>query len=61
MIKTLKSDELELLRHTFLQKKVEHIKEYHNSLLCRFYGMYNIILGQGDEILIIVMQNVIGD
>jgi len=29
--------------------------------LCRLYGIYNIILGQGDQILIIVMRNVIGD
>ena len=61
MIKTLKSDELELLKHTFLQKYINHIKKNPNSLLCRLYGMYNIILGQGDEILIIVMRNVIGD
>ena len=61
MIKTLKSDELQLLKHTFLKKYVEHIRENPNSLLCRLYGMYNIILGKGDEILIIVMRNVIGD
>ena len=61
MIKTLKSDELELLKHAFLKQYVEHIRNNPNSLLCRLYGMYNIILGQGDEILIIVMRNVIGD
>ena len=61
MIKTLKSDELELLKHAFLKEYVHHIKENPNSLLCRLYGMYNIILGQGDEVLIIVMRNVIGD
>jgi hypothetical protein len=61
MVKTLKSDELELLKHTFLKKYISHIKKNPDSLLCRLYGMYNIILGQGDEILIIVMRNVIGD
>ena len=61
MIKTLKSDELELLKHAFLKQYVEHIRKNPDSLLCRLYGMYNIILGQGDEILIIVMRNVIGD
>lgn len=61
MIKTLKADELELLKHAFLKKYVDYIKDHPNSLLCRLYGMYNIILGQGDEILIIVMRNVIGD
>ena len=61
MIKTLKSDELELLKHAFLQQYIEHIKKNPNSLLCRLYGMYNIILGQGEEILVIVMRNVIGD
>ena len=61
MIKTLKSDELELLRHAFLKKYINHIEQYPKSLLCRLYGIYNIILGQGDQILIIVMRNVIGD
>ena len=61
MIKTLKSDELELLRHVFLSQYIDHIKQNPKSLLCRLYGMYNIILGQGDEIKIIVMRNVIGD
>ena len=61
MIKTLKPDELELLKHAFLKEYVNYIKKNPNSLLCRLYGMYNIILGQGDEILIIVMRNVIGD
>ena len=61
MVKTLKSDELELLKHAFLKEYVHHIKKNPKSLLCRLYGMYNIILGQGDEILIIVMRNVIGD
>ena len=61
MIKTLKSDELELLKHVFLKEYVHHIEKNPDSLLCRLYGMYNIIFGQGDEILIIVMRNVIGD
>ena len=62
MIKSLKSDEIDLIRNGFLNKYIRHIKETKNqSLLCRLYGMFNIILAQGDEILIIVMRNVIGD
>ncbi len=62
MIKSLKSDEIDLIRNGFLSKYIRHIKETKNkSLLCRLYGMFNIIFPQGDEILIIVMRNVIGD
>jgi len=61
MIKTLKSEELELLRHTFLKEYITHIEQNPKSLLCRIYGMYNVIFAQGKEILIIVMRNVIGD
>ena len=62
MIKSLKSDEIDLIRNGFLNKYIKHIDETKNkSLLCRLYGMYNIIFPQGDETLIIVMRNVIGD
>ena len=62
MIKSLKSDEIDLIRNGFLTKYIQHIDFTKNkSLLCRLYGMFNIIFGQGDEILIIVMRNVIGD
>ena len=62
MIKSLKSDEIDLIRNGFLTKYIQHIHDTQNkSLLCRLYGMFNIILAQGDEILIIVMRNVIGD
>ena len=42
MIKTLKSQELELLKHAFLKEYVKHIEQNPKSLLCRLYGMYNI-------------------
>ena len=62
MIKSLKSDEIDLIRNGFLKKYIGHIKETKNqSLLCRLYGMFNIMLAENDEILIIVMRNVIGD
>ena len=61
MIKTLKADEFELIRHTFLKKYMEYLADNPNSLMCRLYGMYNIKMGNGDEMLIIVMRNVIGD
>ena len=61
MVKTLRSDEFELIRHTFLNKYVQYLTHFPDSLLCRIYGMYNIILSQGEEILVIVMRNVLGD
>ena len=62
MIKSLKSDEIDLIRNGFLKKYITHIDETKNqSLLCRLYGMFNITLAQNDEILIIVMRNVIGE
>ena len=61
MIKTLRVDEFDLIRKTFLNQYVNHITNNPNSLLCRIYGMYNIILSRGDEVLIIVMRNVIGE
>ena len=62
MIKSLKSDEIDLIRNGFLKKYINHIDKSNNkSLLCRLYGMFNIIMAQGDEVLIIVMRNVIGD
>ena len=61
MIKSLKSDEIDLIRNGFLKKYIQHIVDTENkSLLCRLYGMYNIIHPQGDETLLIVMRNVIG-
>ena len=62
MVKSLKSDEIDLIRNGFLSKYIMHIEKTENeSLLCRLYGMYNIMMAQGQEFLIIVMRNVIGD
>ena len=61
MIKTLRVDEFDLIRKTFLNEYVMYLTKNENSLLCRIYGMYNIIMSQGDEILIIVMRNVLGE
>ena len=61
MIKTLRVDEFDLIHKTFLNEYVKYLTRNPSSLLCRIYGMYNIIMSQGDEILIIVMRNVIGD
>ena len=62
MIKSLKSDEIDLIRGGFLSKYIKHIEKTNNeSLLCRLYGMYNIMMTQKQEFLIIVMRNVIGD
>ena len=62
MVKSLKSDEIDLIRNGFLSKFINHIvKTKNESILCRLYGMYNIMTMQGKEFLIIVMRNVIGD
>ena len=62
MVKSLKSDEIDLIRNGFLSKYVRHIEETKNeSLLCRLYGMYNIMMARDQEFLVIVMRNVIGD
>ena len=61
MIKTLRVDEFDLIRKTFLNEYVSYITKNTGSLLCRIYGMYAIIMSQGDEMLIIVMRNVIGE
>jgi len=60
MIKTLKKDELELIRHSFLHEYINYITENPNSLICRIYGMYSLIQYGGNETFIIVMRNVIG-
>ena len=60
MIKTLKSDEFELIRNSFLAKYIEYITDHPNSLLCRIYGIYNLIQYNGNDFYIIVMRNVIG-
>ena len=61
MVKTLKAEEFELIKQTFLDKYLNYITNNSDSLLCRLYGMYDVILDGGQEILIIVMRNVIGD
>ena len=60
MIKTLKKDELELIRHSFLYEYINYLKENPKSLLCRIYGMYCLKQYGGKETFIIVMRNVIG-
>ena len=61
MIKTLRVDEFDLIRKTFLNTYVSYVTKNTSSLLCRIYGMYTITMSQGQEILVIVMRNVIGE
>ena len=62
MVKTLKSEELELIKSKFLSKYLDYLKENKDSLLCPIYGMYKMImLGGEDEVLIIVMRNLLGN
>ena len=60
MIKTLKPDEFELIRKSFLEKYLEYISKNPKSLICRIYGIYNLIQYNGNDFYIIVMRNVIG-
>ena len=61
MIKTLRVDEFDLIRKTFLNEYVSYVTRNTSSLLCRIYGMYTITMSQEQEILVIVMRNVIGE
>ena len=61
IVKTIRNDELEFIKGTFLDHYVQHLTHNPQSFLCRIYGIYDIISSQGRKILIIVMRNVIGD
>lgn len=61
MIKTLKEGEFHLLRESFLKNYIEYISENGDSLLCRLYGLYKLTMIKGQDFLLIVMRNVIGD
>ena len=61
MVKTLRVDEFELIRKTFLNEYVSYVTKNTSSLLCRIYGMYTISMSQEQEILVIVMRNVLGE
>ena len=62
LIKTLKVEEFDLIRNSFLYKYCKYLAQNPKSLLSRLYGMYNLNVNQGkDNILIIVMRNVNGD
>jgi 1-phosphatidylinositol-4-phosphate 5-kinase len=61
MIKTLKEGEFNLLRESFLKYYIEYISENGDSLLCRLYGLYKLTMVKGQDFLLIVMRNVIGD
>ena len=61
MVKTLRVDEFDLIRKTFLNEYVSYVTRNTSSLLCRIYGMYTITMSQEQEILVIVMRNVIGE
>ena len=62
MVKTLKVEEFDLIKNSFLYKYCKYLADNPKSLLSRLYGMYNLNVNQGkDNILIIVMRNVNGD
>jgi hypothetical protein len=44
IMKTISADELELVRAIFLKKFVKHVRRYPESLICRIYGIYRMIM-----------------
>jgi hypothetical protein len=46
VLKSINSEELELIRGMFLKKFVKHIKRYPDSLICRIYGLYKMVLAK---------------
>lgn len=44
IMKTITANELELIRGIFLKKFVKHIRRYPESLICRIYGIYRMIM-----------------
>lgn len=44
MIKTLKLEEFELIKSTFLKRYLNYIKKTPDSLICRIYGMFKIVM-----------------
>lgn len=62
MIKTLKSEELDIIRFKFLNQYAKYTNDNPSTLLCPIYGIFKMImLGGEDEVLIVVMRNLIGD
>ena len=62
VIKTLKKDELNLLaRKGLLEKFSKHLDEQPNSLLSRFYGIFNVKIKHTEAIDVIIMDNVQGE
>lgn len=62
LIKTIKEQEFELLKDS-LKEYYQFLDKNRNSLLCRYYGMYQIICYQNDldvvqNIYIVVMNNI---
>jgi hypothetical protein len=43
IMKTITSDELELVRGIFLKKFVKHLRRFPDSTICRIYGIYRMI------------------
>ena len=56
IIKTLKTEEMDLLLDpNFLSYYVRHIEENPNSLICRIYGVYNVITDYYNQPLFIML------
>ena len=63
-LKTITSDEAELIRNFLLCKMAEYLSSNKDSIIGRIYGVYKISMKNGllkdDEIYFILMKNVIG-
>jgi hypothetical protein len=61
IIKSLKYEECELIRQKFLDKYLAFMEQNPKSMLCPIYGMYKMISFNGNETLLIVMRNLLGN
>ena len=62
IIKTLKESELKLLeRKGILDRYYQHIRKNKDSMLARFYGIYNVKIKYMKPISVVIMDNIIGE
>jgi hypothetical protein len=61
IIKTLKDEEKDLLNSEFLSFYLHHLQTNQNSLICRIYGIYNVITDYyNDSIYVMIMRDASG-
>lgn len=62
IIKTLKEAELKLLvKRGILEKYFQHLKKNNESMLARFYGVYNVKIKYMKPISVVIMDNLMSE